>query len=517
MARVSTRLLFLSPSIQSCKNARLHYFLFMNRRQMNQDDSDSIFKTQSDALISQLVFEHRLPSTTVDIVLNILHHPHFNNHALTVSNTADIYKCLSDYRRKRARERSLSRPRISYPPHLAIELVVDYIALELARYGSVLPGWRYPSEEQIAQELENILKNMALVHRSWTMLAQNVLRLHLELSDDQIRAALMHPYCGHWIRQLKVICSARNNSNHARDFRALLERTSKLRALQIISWGLLSKDRDFNFLDGLRLAKASLVKLQGLYVNATSQWLIDICDIIPDLVELQNFGIRCSPNPELRQEQVNPIGLGGDREPPSSLKTISFSFFAGTDRNFSKFPLRQIAWLLTPRGDYSLRSLTLYLDRFYIVNGGAGLVKLAELSRPSLVNLKELNIGFDYNVSTWQVIQGMLNLSMELERLHIVFPLWAFRPNVTQSAFILRLPATLRSLHGYVISAADGPILQQMITHHIEAYGIFSQLESIQLRSSAPDITAWSFRALRTFCENEGLEFEFLSFGEPGI
>ena len=154
------------------------------------------FRTDSDALLAIFIRSH----TSVDVhVLNdfiaLLRTPDFDSTKVTFDNVAGINSHIAmqwqDSIHERAYEKTYSRPPV---PLVVVELVADYLVREspsiFAKYFSSSKSYK-------------ALLNMALVHRSWTSVAQWLLRRRIVSNPDRLGLLRYMPQLGPWVREFR--------------------------------------------------------------------------------------------------------------------------------------------------------------------------------------------------------------------------------------------------------------------------------------------------------------------------
>lgn len=136
------------------------------------------FQTDSDAMLASLQLFHDVPCRFMDLFFAVVTHPDFDPRQVTLRNSTDMIKVVEESRLKDrmavVHERSANRnDRVAHArfPHFVLYEVLDIIHAErmhdmdktTSRY-----YWTYDKQHAL-------LSNISLVHRSWTLPAQNVL------------------------------------------------------------------------------------------------------------------------------------------------------------------------------------------------------------------------------------------------------------------------------------------------------------------------------------------------------
>ena len=175
------------------------------------------FPTSSDALFAAFYFKYAEVKIRVfDDILSLLQHPAFDSKELTLRVTEDLYDHVSNQRMLDMETRQLRGMRIKKRnrsmPALILDLLVEYLdSVRMPFHEMVsLGGGQCPSDQ--------ILRTMALVHRSWTDPAQRVLRRRVLVTGQKaMRLLLQSPFLGPWVRDLSVKLSNRSRGGKVPD------------------------------------------------------------------------------------------------------------------------------------------------------------------------------------------------------------------------------------------------------------------------------------------------------------
>lgn len=307
------------------------------------------YKTWSDALIAQLSLSHGFSISEVNLVLGVIRDPSFKCDQVTFHDAGDIYDAVADERlvarEKAAQSRSgnCTWDRTAGVPRLVLDLVIQCIAM--------MCPCCMDDRDVIWQQT---MGNMALVHRSWTAPAQNILQRRIFARDDSERdLQILHSvHCGPWTRSLVYRIPGQIVASQW-FLPPLLPRIPNLRhlRLKIMGDGNSVYEPSQKLIRDVLEAIGRLERLVRLVVDAMA-----VPDLLASLVCLQlpklvNLTCLCLAD----------WGGGGDvtplphSSPPPRLKTITFGKTFGLRED--AIPKDILAWLLRPSGEYALENL----------------------------------------------------------------------------------------------------------------------------------------------------------------
>lgn len=182
-----------------------------------QDFHSSIpFTTPSDALFSSMFVKFQsTPMELFDAMLALFRHADFHSNAVTIQKSEDILDRISIQRQQIAKDRNSRRvtiqiaassPTSCHPQatNLIPALLAEYIDSQRRPFGMIERASYHYNGEIADDELEN----MALVHRSWTDVAQRYLRRRIHISSGaSLRPVMQSTIIGPWVRELSSLCN----------------------------------------------------------------------------------------------------------------------------------------------------------------------------------------------------------------------------------------------------------------------------------------------------------------------
>ncbi|OCB90225.1 hypothetical protein A7U60_g2597 [Sanghuangporus baumii] len=225
------------------------------------------FPSTADALIARLRLESGLGVPTLNLFLDILHHPEFKLEEITLNDASEIDIAVANHRlnMQRVREGIVpSRPfsssgaenekhsSLGEVPFPILERILDSIATDPELVDEPLQP-QIPLVDAPERQREDCLRSLALVHRSWTVPSQQRLAARIVArSPLAILRLLRSPLPGRHTRELVVaLGDVWNHGYHfgsidapARpgeveiDLCNLLKRLPKLRGLTLKESGL---------------------------------------------------------------------------------------------------------------------------------------------------------------------------------------------------------------------------------------------------------------------------------------
>lgn len=187
---------------------------------MNEPHSTSSFASPSDALFATLVNKYKdvVAKELFDDVLALFRHPEFRSERVTLRETDDIFVTvhIADQEQVTARSRLRAVERIGaqsrtghqfshHPqiPNLVMELLAEYLDANRVPFRYTLWATKYEDTRRpVVCDVNRMLANMSLVHRSWTVVAQQLLRRRIYLDQNTLHSKLLGSQFGPWVRQL---------------------------------------------------------------------------------------------------------------------------------------------------------------------------------------------------------------------------------------------------------------------------------------------------------------------------
>lgn len=171
-----------------------------------------------------------------------------------------------------------------------------------------------------------------------------------------------------------------------------------------------------NHLRSLHLSQYSIENLNEIpFWQESSPWLLQLCEILPhlkvlEILELDNWDFGILPLHIDLPDQLK------STSPPSSLKSFRLRQEASTMEEFplynvaemSIFPVALMGWLISPRGEFSLRSLYVKLGGAMSNNGrvaDAGLIAALPSALPAI---EELELDFSHLEVRTELAHGLL-------------------------------------------------------------------------------------------------------------
>ena len=175
------------------------------------------FASVADALIARLRLEHGLGVPTINLFLDVLTHPQFRSEELTIMDAAQIDLAVAGYRgevqRERGKAASLHPPssdesrsvrRFKEVPYPILERILDCIATDADLVDEPIQ-YQIPLIDAVERQRGDCLRAMALVHRSWTVPAQQRLAGRIVArSPSALLRLLRSPLPGIHTRELVV-------------------------------------------------------------------------------------------------------------------------------------------------------------------------------------------------------------------------------------------------------------------------------------------------------------------------
>ena len=332
------------------------------------------FATQTDAMLASLMLAYRLAPPILTVVLSLVRHPDFNPSEVTLQKPDDVWQHVAAHREQvastQAAQTTNSICRRFVFPHFLLEEIVDILSSERAerlhaeRDADASCMIRYSSHS-----LDNDLRNISLVCRSWTRPAQRAIGRILVLqnaSKQNLENALAGPLFGTWTRELIVFRNHRGfecmqnvcerSDEEWRAMQRLCAHVPNVRCMALnTDWFEVPSHRVAN--DLVRFP--SLNELRLVQVGDITQLLSIICKKISLCTSLKHVHLQYSGSGSVYGNYI-PVSDLEAISPPSSLSSLSLRI-----GSTSQLSLQYIAWLTRPRDDYRLKTLSLDLSPCY--------------------------------------------------------------------------------------------------------------------------------------------------------
>lgn len=266
-------------------------------------------ETPSDALLASLSVAKDMDSLTMGAILSLLRNPSFNSKDVTFSSFEDLSQYISTQRQRLAHSRSLQVSHSQASPHgsggngVVPELILELVAKQLARERTPMVDridWDVNVFSSTSQRCPRTidLRNMALVHRTWTLPAQAVLRTRADIvGTKNLRAFFRSLYAGPWLKDVyfATLLDGENPDEMIELLKCLLQKCPNLRTLC-----LYTSFRLHHYFDpySFGLVIAQLKHMQSL----ESLWLVQdrghvsclpiLCSVLPNLRNLKHLYIK---------------------------------------------------------------------------------------------------------------------------------------------------------------------------------------------------------------------------------
>ena len=378
------------------------------------------FANPSDAMIARLSLALDVPVHAVDLFLDILHNNSFKPGEVTIRRAGDIYQHVSEFRAERALVRArrplLDPVRILGPsehkddgslaPSYAFPLLIlDLVLGELLQQYYAIPE---PNRLIWKHQHIDLLSQMSLVHRSWTIPSQRALAhsVDIDVAND-MRNIACSPIPGAWTRRLSVLFSCYDfkydyfpvyespkRLEGCRLSSLALRRFTNLRYLAIELTGL----RDADLASGQIVLEvvSAMSSLEELRANVQSCALIStLCSVLPHLRFLRSLSLTCcvgrsgfGSNTILKSRPE----LFSDLCPGRNLQHV----FLDVYDDYADPLLPIMEWLLRPREDWSIKSFR------YDGEGGTftRTKQIFDVIQPALPHLCSLELHYAFSPRT---------------------------------------------------------------------------------------------------------------------
>ena len=371
------------------------------------------FPTESDALFASFFTNYATTSLTIfDDFLSLLRHPKFNVEELATNNSSELMDHISKQRQIFA-ERRVCTSRIADTsvarttnstcvPTLIVEFLAEYIASERTPFHLAI------SEFSDSQECEAdiALRNMALVHRSWTAVAQHTLYRRIIVHGTRnMRFILQSPQLGPWVRELSVCgnshdCPTNDKRDIVRMTCDILKRCSNVQTLVLDDMRLECDVGNWPGPCSTFHQLGNLTRLKDLrlhFIDGPPGNLWNLCQVLPQLQALTRLSL-CNWYIDEGTVDVQQIQTSLEATQPSlALQAVSLIHVLDTE-------LDAFAWLLRScKGPRPQMRLELSADDIFRSSGSPdmssmNLLPAIEDSNPYIAQLNISNVAETDNI-----------------------------------------------------------------------------------------------------------------------
>ncbi|KAH8109247.1 hypothetical protein DFH11DRAFT_1747182 [Phellopilus nigrolimitatus] len=478
------------------------------------------FSSHSDALLAQLPLQHGLTRHHFNLLLDVLLDPSFCPADVSLKSSTDVDMRISDYRRTLGGNRNRVG-QIGYPepvgmPSVVFDLVIHKIIEEMSHFSHEADATPNVSEAPAIPQIQPAnLKDMCLVHRSWTAPVQRVLRRRVVLrSWDSLRDFARSPACGTGVREFaykigkSFVCTFFHEVSVAKEH-----------------WGtlasVLSRLTNLRFLS-LRIESAHFAELSGLDLVLQAIGTLESLEAVSKLHNLRFLSVcnwTCSRVKREIDEHLMPENIL-ELTPPSRLKTLHFR------DGYLTVPPKYLSWFFRPRGSYCLENLDLNitfsrpLPPFVPNDARVDASHLIEALSPLLPCLSFLAIKLFYLDTSSAAVTAAHDTDLQavLSRAHALrrVRLHKLRAGGAGPGVLpLVLPAALEELHMHYTYSAVNWRTQDRRLHATLAAGALPHLRRILLTTGEVDpavgsngfaVSTLDLPKTREFCESRGVE-----------
>lgn len=210
-----THLSLRSSGMKSYSNSRLKMSSgnqqpFIDSQAYNKASSTYVsFPSKADAMIASLQLSYDVPCRTMDLILSTISHPDFDPKQVKLRSSIDVIDVLEEIRMKDrvaiVHKRPLDRDgRIEQAgfPLFVLEEVLEIIhSRRMAKIKSTFEDLHFMQlvyEYNRYSEEERSLRNMCLVHRSWTTPSQKTLGRILFINEPAYGSRLLYAPSNAW-------------------------------------------------------------------------------------------------------------------------------------------------------------------------------------------------------------------------------------------------------------------------------------------------------------------------------
>ncbi|KAH8104974.1 hypothetical protein DFH11DRAFT_1323234 [Phellopilus nigrolimitatus] len=423
------------------------------------------FSSESDALLASFLFggqkRPQFSLSTFDDLLRILRDPTFKIDEISFTSGVDVLRRIADNRRQIAHERSWPQSALTATviipiPLTIVDLVVDTIAAKLpvdANSFSINQedGYRVTHSARVNFLHKNVetLRNMCLVHRSWTSSVQRAMRrgVHV-IGSFGLYALFRNPLVGPWTRH---ICFEMPNSKfHTKAEDRPDEMFALLAALPHVAPNVttLAVWAPFNavafgphVIDVIR-SLADFQDLTQLTIGSKYGWsrqLPDLCETVARIPSLKRLKLIDWTCPEASSPAIPDFLV--KLTPCSELTDIDFKGKA--DKPAEQY----LRWLFRPCKDYALKMLTLHGRNFVSKEHGTQDYSLPLVIRSALPQLETLTLVLYRSSVETKEVYDIFPFCTKLSSLRLRFLYRGNFPLFFRSEYSLLLPSSLEELH----------------------------------------------------------------------
>lgn len=421
--------------------------------------------TFSDALLAMVFDEHRLPRPPASFrndLLSLFQHSEFHDGDITMREADDIVAHIADSMRTIAHEREREhsqRGEQSPVPALVIELVAEELESQRRPFHATV------RRTSPLSEIDRTLRNMCLVHSSWTAAARQSFRRRICADEIKLRSLLTSPQLGPWVRELalrpykmwRLPVSKHVGVDHwyhtgqsASFLCGILKRCPNITHLHLQDFDRYSKSSlkrirftekisaDGDIFQQLR----DMHSLKHLWLHCPSKrfsiGLWDLCMVLPQLQSLESLSLENMGARFKDYGQHNAFQLIEESSPSPSLTSLSLMVMP----TYDKGPLK---WLTHPRSGFKLKKLEVKHYADPCVNYNHRFKKrLNYLSPASHPHIEELRIvdfqgGSDFATAV-EALTSLRTLSLCMSR----FETLPVDPP-------LKLPVSVQDLHIHLL------------------------------------------------------------------
>lgn len=477
------------------------------------------FRSRSDALLAQLVLRHGLSKGFFNALMDTVLDPSFSPSEVTLRSATDVDVRISEHRRELAEERAHTRTdspggtscdetEMAGIPHIILEAVIDRVLDNFEHFTYEADATPGSSNNAFASRFQSDLRNMSLVHRSWTVPVQRALRKRVVLTTRRgLREFARSPACGSGVRELAYklpkaqACTFFHKASEAREhwatFASVVSRLTTLRflCLSIESAHL----ADLNGLELVLDAIGTLTNLEGLWLHSSQDhcpYLPQLCktiSILPCLRFLSLSNWTCPREPETPDMQATYNKLQ-QLSPPPRLKALKMQ------DAYLTTPSKYLTWLFQPRNSYCLEVLDLEIT----FSRASDISPTARVDSPHLISalspllpsLSSLSIKFFYfdtsspsSASVYDTdLQAFLKQTTGLRRLRLHRLRMGTDSSMSLGHEALELPQSLEELHvHYNRSGVNWRTQDQRLCGLLEAASL-PCLQRVLMSSAEPEL-----------------------------
>ena len=339
--------------LHTCKMGRAFQDVDGCRLRIPHLHSTVTFSSIADALFASLVVKYTesLGPAALDLfddILQLHRREDFSASQLNIQKTLDIIEHIASERRMNAERRGTQVPQNQMVPKLVVELVTDHLEEEMRMVCEPL----CPCGNGGRNSPQSTLRNLSLVHPTWTRIAQHRLRRRARFECPlDLFPALMNPQLGPWTHELAF--EDDENGYEHKDVRlavTILDRCPNTRRLVLREGG----ERLFLYEDFVMRMKSlrCLRQLAFDYMFDVDTW--SFCSMLPDLQCLESLRLYdWDSSSEFTVGEI-PQYLR-TLKPSSTLQSLTLSGIPMID-------VDPLIWLLEPNESYMPKYLKTDVD-----------------------------------------------------------------------------------------------------------------------------------------------------------